>query len=127
MEELKNIPCPKVWFYKKNAKRQKIEADFTTWWLWELHDRWFWKKKWSDASQDRKPYDCNIATTSWDYYCEIKVIEKDEFHFWMFRPNQIKALEDLTKLWRKAIVVIYSIEANNYLVFLYKDLKKLYK
>lgn len=119
MEELKNIKCPEKWF--------KFEKEFTTWWLKELNNKWFWKKKWSDMSQDRKPYDCNIATPIWDYYCEIKVIEKDKFSFDKFEPNQIKALEDLTKLWRKAIVVIYSKQMNSYLVFLYKDLKKLYK
>ena len=116
MEELKNIPCPKSWF--------KLESEFTTWWLWELKELWFWKKKWSDASWDFKPYDCNIATKLWDYYCEIKVVEDDEFHMWMLRPNQKKALEALTKLWRSTIVVIYSIKFNSYLVISYKKLKK---
>ena len=116
MEELKNIKCPEKWF--------RLEKDFTTWWLWELSKKWFWKKKWSDMSQDIKPYDCNIATNFSDYYCEIKVIEKDTFSFNRFQPSQIKALEHLTYLWKNAIVVIYSIKHNNYNVYLYKDLKK---
>ena len=117
MEELKNIKCPEKWFL--------TESKFTTWWLWELKKKWFWKKKWSDMSQERKPYDCNIATPFGDYYVEVKIIRKwDNFSFDQFEPNQIKALEDLTKLWRNAIVVIYSIKENSYKVILYKDLKK---
>ena len=116
MEELMNIKCPASWF--------TLEKDFTTWYLWELSNRWFWKKKWSDASQDSKPYDCNIVTPFWSYHCEIKMIKKDEFSFSQFQPNQIKALEHISKLWWNAIVIIYSIQINKYLVYKYEDLKE---
>ncbi len=119
LEELEWIKMPDKGF--------KLEKDFTTYWLWELWKKWFWKKKWSDWSFDMKPYDCNIATPEADYYCEIKVIKKDEFSLKVLRPNQLKALEDLTNLWKNAIVVIYSIEFNNYKVYKYSDLKKLFK
>ncbi|MDD3302244.1 MAG: hypothetical protein PHN31_01715 [Candidatus Gracilibacteria bacterium] len=119
LEELEGIKMPDKGF--------KLEKDFTTYWLGELGKKGFWKKKWSDGSFDMKPYDCNIATPEADYYCEIKVIKKDEFSLKVLRPNQLKALEDLTNLGKNAIVVIYSIEFNNYKVYKYSDLKKLFK
>ena len=115
MKELKNIKCPDSWF--------KLESKFTTWWLWELKKKWFWKKKWSDASRDSKPYDCNIATPFWDYYCEIKVIRSENFDLSIFRPNQIKALNDLSMLWRQAIVCLYSTKKNTYWIVSWKKLK----
>lgn len=117
MKELIWIKCPKSWFPN--------EAKFTTWWLWELKKLWFWKKKWSDASWDRKPYDCNIATPTSDYYCEIKHLKKDaDFWIEIFRPNQIKAMQDLTALNKQAIVCIYSMPQNQYKVISWKNLKK---
>lgn len=118
MQELKWIKCPKSWF--------KLESEFTTWWLWELKKKWFWKKKWSDWSREQKPYDCNIRTNIDSYHVEIKVIKKDEFSFDRFEPNQIKALQEISDLWWKAIVVIYSIEFNNYIVEEFSELKNKY-
>jgi hypothetical protein len=118
MNELKWIKMPEKWF--------RLESEFTTYWLGELKKKWYWKKKWSDASQDLKPYDCNIRTNIESYFCEVKIIEKDEFSFSQFRQNQIKALDDISKLWWKAIVVIYSILYNNYVVEDFAELKKKY-
>lgn len=118
MQELKDIKMPKKAF--------KLEKDFTTYWLRELSKKWFWSKKWSDWSWDMKPYDCNIATSDWDYYCEIKIIKDEDFSMNQIRPNQTKAMEDLTALWKNAIIVIYSIEHNNYNVYKYSDLKKIF-
>ena len=116
MRELRWIKCPEAWF--------PTEAKFTTWWLWELKKKWYWKKKWSDSSQDRKPYDCNIATKIWDYYCEVKIIKDDEFQMSMFQPNQIKALKHLTELGKNAIVCIYSKKNNSYIVHNYENIEK---
>lgn len=118
MKELLWIKMPKQWF--------RLEKDFTTFWLWELKNKWYWKKKWSDWSQDKKPYDADIVTTLWSYHCEIKIIEKDDFSFDKFQPNQIKALEHISSLWWNAIVVIYSKLHNDYNVRNYNDLKIMY-
>ncbi len=118
MQELRWIEMPKAGF--------RLEKDFTTFWLGELKKKWYWKKKWSDASQDQKPYDCNIRTHLESYFCEIKVIKKDEFSFDQFQPNQIKALEEISKLWWKAIVVIYSVKYNSYIVEDFSELKNKY-
>lgn len=75
---------------------------------------------------DKKPYDCNIRTDKDSYFCEIKIIKKSEFSFAQFEPNQIKALDEISKLWGKAIVVIYSIEHNRYIVEDFAELKKKY-
>ncbi len=116
MEELKWIEMPEKGF--------RLEKDFTTYWLWKLEDKWFWKKKWSDAAHDTKPYDCNIRTNLDSYHCEIKMIKKDQFSFDLFQPNQIKALNEIAWLWGKAIVVIYSIFYNKYTVHDFLVLKK---
>jgi len=76
---------------------------------------------------DLKPYDCDIATEIASYHTEIKLIKKDSFTLSQLRPNQIKALEHLTKLGRNAIVVIYSIEKNSYLIFEYKELVRIFE
>ncbi|HMS90641.1 MAG TPA: hypothetical protein PKC87_00250 [Candidatus Absconditabacterales bacterium] len=118
MQELKGIQCPKSGF--------KLESEFTTWWLGELKKKGFWKKKWSDGSREQKPYDCNIRTNLDSYHVEIKIIKKDEFSFDKFQPNQIKALQEISDLGGKAIVVIYSIEFNSYIVEEFSELKKRY-
>jgi len=115
MEELKWFSCKKLWY--------KLEKEFTTDWANRLKKKWFFWFKISDMDIRLKPLDWLIATPFWDYYCEIKIIKSDEFSFSMFQPNQIKALEHLTKLWRNAIVVIYSKQVNSYLVYKYEDLK----
>ncbi len=109
------------------AKGFRLEKDFTTYWLGELGKRGFWKKKWSDASRDIKPYDADIRTNIADYHCEIKIIENDTFGFNQLRPNQIRALEHISSLGGNAVVVIYSIEKNNYVVIDFLELKKKYK
>lgn len=113
MKELLWIEMPKKWF--------KLEKDFTTYFLWELKKKWFWKKKWSDWNFDLKPYDCNIVTNVWSYHTEIKIIKKDEIGMNNLRANQHKSLEHIALLWWKAIIIIYSVHFNKYMIFEYLD------
>lgn len=114
MEELKWVKMPKKWFI--------YEKDFTTYFLKELEKKWFWSKKWSDGSWDTKPYDCNIVTNKNSYHCEIKVIDNEIITLKDFRPNQVRWLTTIAKLWWLAIAIIYSQKHNNYVVINFKDL-----
>ncbi len=114
MQELRGIRCPEKGF--------NLESEFTTRWLWKLEELGFWSKKWSDASRDLKPYDCDIRTHKSSYHCEIKVIENTLITEYDFRPNQRKALKSIYELWWNWIAVIYSKKENAYLVKLYTNL-----
>lgn len=118
MQELRWIPMP--------IKPFRLEKEFTTFFAKQLKEKWFFWHKISDLDIRAKPVDSIIRTHLESYFCEIKVIKKDEFSFDQFQPNQIKALEEISKLWWKAIVVIYSVEYNSYIVEDFSELKNKY-
>ena len=76
----------------------RLEKDFTTHYGRWMKDQGFFWHKISDADRGLKPYDVITCTDKDTYHCEFKVIKSDKFDISIFRPNQICALEKITKL-----------------------------
>ena len=108
MQELAGCPLPKKGF--------RLEKDFTSHLGKWIKKQGYFFHKISDEGRGLKPYDSIICTHSNTYHCEIKVIKSDNFTIKEFRPNQIKALTDITRLGGQAIIIVYSAKENKYLV-----------
>jgi len=96
----------------------KLETTFTSAWLRTLKQQSpsVWSKKLSDQSGDFKPFDCVIASHLDFYACEVKIIDNEVFKYNQLRDNQHTALKRLHKLWRSAIVTIWSINKKDYII-----------
>lgn len=101
------------------------EAKFTTAWLKQLRDKWFYCDKISDSWIWFKKVDCYIRSNKDSYCCEIKVIEATTFNLWKIRPNQWASLRKWYNLWGNAILCVYSKKHNKYKIFSFEKIKYL--
>lgn len=93
--------------YLSNFFKQK------KWYYYKLPDTWF----------SYKPYDAFLATPSWDYHIEQKVLPKDWADiFKSLRPQQRGNLDLLSKLNRNALVIVWYKKEQYIKVYKYTDL-----
>ena len=86
----------------------------------------YWAYKLPDNNHTPKPYDMITVSPSGDtYHCELKIIECDTFNKDDLRPNQKKALSEVSKRNpESAIVLVYSKKHADYVVIRYIDLER---
>lgn len=95
------------------------EKEFTTQYLKEFKKDW-WAFKISDMARSIKPFDFFWLNKDWVIFCEVKVIDNDEFDIHKLRNNQFTALERIYLLSVKynlvnfihPVVLIYSKKEN---------------
>lgn len=117
--------------YFKLKKQFKLEKDFTTAFLKEFKDQWWWAYKISDLRRTIKPFDCIMINWEWVFFCEIKTIEHNIFKFNQLRNNQFTRLTRISNIVDKynlpnihPIVIVYSLKFHTYKVIDFKDILK---
>ena len=120
-------------FYYKLKSFFLLESKFTTAYLKEFKDDWWWCHKISDLAGNMKPFDWFGVNKWWLIFCDAKVIENDMFKISSLRNNQLTALERIhlvsEKYWFShlvfPVVQVYSKNFNDYKFIHIKEIIKI--
>lgn len=90
-----------------------------------LKQNWYWTYKLTDASMGYKPFDAMACTpngvlTAIEYKWE-KRLSTD---IWILRPNQKKALKEISDRWGRTAIVIFMERHNHFEIYSYRELEK---
>lgn len=98
----------------------KKESDMYGWFKKLFDSLGFFYYKISDSSMGYKPYDAIMHNSDWTYHIEYKFLKKtSEDVYKSLRPQQKYALDQITRLWWKAVVVVYYADVNMLTVYDY--------
>lgn len=109
------------------------EAAFTTAFLKEFKNDWWWAYKIPDVWFWAKPFDFFGICDIWVIFCEAKYIKNKIFNFNMFQPSQLKSLRTITNLVKQydlwefvhPVVLVYSSEVKKYKFIRYSEIMKI--
>lgn len=102
----------------------KSEAEFTTWYWWQIRKNWWFFHKISDESRGLKPFDSLLSYKWYVAAVEIKYVKSASCHpYWLLRwssPSkpgaQVQWLRDFQINGWNSIVVVYSATKHAYIV-----------
>lgn len=111
-------------YFELPAAPFKKEAQFTTWFLWQIRKNWGFAHKISDYSPNAKPWDAIISYNGMTALVELKKVNSATCHpyqllRWSWPKNPGTQVESLGLFARNgwiSLIIVYSCKVNRYAV-----------